>query len=140
MNTGNNKLDSMKANIQNLRYGDKVASNRKENHFSHQYSVCAVRKGKIAHVLEARVYSTQAKNYACIWIHAGDEKYGSGGGNAGGYGYHRPSAAMQEALADAGVKLSEDIGGRGDSAMESALIAVGKALGYSNPTIIRAHG
>ena len=130
----------MKADISKMREGRKVASNRKENAFSHQYTLCAIRKGEIKEVLQARIYSTNSRNYACVWIFSTENtQYASGGGYAGGYGYHRPSAALSAALDDAGIVLSEAIDGRGESAMEDALTAIGRALGYRKARIIRAH-
>ena len=46
--------------------------------------------------------------YACIW-----HNNGSGSGYAGGYGYHKASAAAQAAITSSGIDLSEDIDGRG---------------------------
>ena len=130
----------MKANIKNMREGRKVASNRKEKAFSHQYTLCVVVKGDVKEVMQARIYSTNSRNYACVWISStGKTPYASGGGYAGGYGYHRASAALSNALDDAGITLSEAIDGRGESAMEESLTAIGKALGYRKMRIIRAH-
>lgn len=43
-------------------------------------------------------------DYCCLWIH-GENIWFSGKGQAGGYGYHKTSAAFQGALDSAGVKL-----------------------------------
>lgn len=84
--------------------------------------------------VEIRIYGTQARNYAAAWIHA-KGVYACGGGAAGGYGYHRPSAAAANALEDAGVELEEPIGGGGESAIEGALYAIGVALGYPRESL-----
>lgn len=83
---------------------------------------------------EIRIYGTQARNYAAAWIHA-KGVYACGGGMAGGYGYHRSSAAVASALKDAGVNLSQPIGGVGESAIEGALYAIGVALGYPRESL-----
>ena len=47
---------------------------------------------------------------------------------AGGYGYHRSSAAAAWAIKAAGVDLSEDIAGRGDQAIAAAVEAIARAI------------
>lgn len=74
--------------------------------------------------------------YCTIWVH-GSGRYCAGHGQAGGWGYHKPSAAFQEALNSAGISLVDDnaarlhIDGAGDSKVEEAIRAIGVALGYS---------
>lgn len=90
--------------------------------------------------VELRLYGTGNKNYACLWINdTKSNTHISGSGSAGGYGYHRPSAAAWEAINNAGIELSEDIAGRGDGAIESAVKAIAEALGYFNPFVFHAH-
>lgn len=60
---------------------------------------------------------------ACVWINAGDV-YGYGSGSAGGYGYHKASDAAESAFRNAGVEFDTGIGGVGDSAIRSAIMAV----------------
>ena len=76
-----------------------------------------------------------------VWIH-GDDLHGSGGGKAGGYGYHKESAALEEALSAAGIRMSEGIGGRGDQAMFEALEVLARAVIKGKRKIFRvmAHG
>lgn len=52
---------------------------------------------------------------------------GVSSGIAKGYGYHKQSAALEEACRKACIELSEDIHGRGERAMEEALVAIAKA-------------
>lgn len=84
-------------------------------------------------VVDLRIYGTGARQYACIWVH--DSSHSgistSGTGWAGGYGYHRPSAAASEAITNAGFTLSESISGVGDSAIEQAVKAIADSLGYT---------
>ncbi|MEO1208425.1 MAG: hypothetical protein AAFX78_02685 [Cyanobacteria bacterium J06638_20] len=136
----------MKANVSNLRYGDKLRQNRKENHFYSQLALIDPASGR--EVVTARFYGTLRGStvYACIWVRPCDlsaEKsaYGLGGGKAGGYGYHKASAALAEAISDAGITLDESITGRGDAPMESALYAIAKAnTGKRKFFMVRAHG
>ena len=67
--------------------------------------------------------------YCTLRIHSPDGKCGYGVGVAGGWGYDKPSAALQEALNKAGVRLNRSIHGTGE--VTEALKALGKAL-YPN--------
>lgn len=62
-----------------------------------------------------------------LWVY-GKDKWISASGRAGGYGYHKGSAALQEAIDNSKIKISESINGRGDVAMEMAIEAIAKAL------------
>jgi len=84
--------------------------------------------------IEARCYMSfnsdgAAPVYAAVWIRGSSV---SGRGKASGYGYHKVSAAIAEALGNAGIKLSEDISGRGDSSVCDALTAIAAALGHTD--------
>lgn len=127
--------------------------------------------GEIREIVDARVYMSRSRNastvYASIWVHGRDkfgaEIYTTGRGEAGGYGYHKESAAVGSAITSAGIELYGDvydsgsrwnydekrentpaeirairrksekrrahIGGVGDSAVQSALLAIAKAAG-----------
>jgi hypothetical protein len=63
----------------------------------------------------------------------------NGSGSAGGYGYHRPSAAAQEAIENAGFTLANRIDGVGESAMREAVLAIAAALGYPGAFLHTAH-
>ena len=96
--------------------------------------------GKLANIITARCYMGRSANastmYASIWIY--DEKHHtSGSGKAGGYGYHKESAAIAEAIKSAGITLDKDISGVGDSAIEDALRAIASALGFDDCLIVR---
>jgi hypothetical protein len=94
--------------------------------------------GTIAEPIVLRLYHTTGRAYACLWINCGDI-HTSGSGYAGGYGYHRGSAAAQEAINNAGIVLDSAIVGRGDSATREAMMALAAACGIKNPAMIRAH-
>lgn len=85
-----------------------------------------------------RIYSARSRKasriYASIWVH----NKCAGSGWAGGYGYHKASAAALEALTNAGIKLDEPISGRGDNAIADALRAIGIALGYDTVRVFTA--
>ena len=67
--------------------------------------------------------------YCSLRIHC-SPYYVSGRGIARGYGYHKASAAFQEACDSAGIELSQSVDGRGDSSVRDALYAIGQALGF----------
>lgn len=101
-------------------------------------------------IVDCRLYMGRSKNsstvYASIWVNIKDLKlpkdwaYGftSGSGSAGGYGYHKQSAAVQDALTSAGIELYDKdkkqqfIHGVGDGAIRDALLAVAYAAGYNS--------
>lgn len=122
----------MKATIIKPNCQGNVASNRKENSFTGQWTVLDYgHKHENPYKREAivaRFYQTNARAYCCVWLNT-DTVHCIGGAHAGGYGYHRQSQALQDALGNAGVRLDADIGGVGDSAMREALMAVAVALG-----------
>lgn len=89
-------------------------------------------------VVELRLYGTGNTNTAAIWVHSGDI-HTSGTGAAGGYGYHRPSAAAGEAIRNAGFELSENISGVGESAIVRAVKAIAEAVGYADCPVFHAH-
>jgi hypothetical protein len=94
--------------------------------------------------VELRLYGTGNQNFACLWVRVpgldfNKEVYTQGSGRAGGYGYHRPSAATAEAISNAGFALDADIGGVGESAMEEALCAIADALGIKGYAVVRSH-
>ena len=133
----------MKIDIKNLSDSSNVAKYRKAKGFYRQVSMIDSRDGSA--IVQARWYwpgRDGASNcYCCVWIH-GDDLHGRGGGKAGGYGYHKESAALQEALNAAGISMSEAIDGRGDQAMFTALESVARAVIQGKRKIFRvmAHG
>lgn len=94
------------------------------------------RDDRMRQVIDARWYmgrSSQASTVYCsVWIRTRDGRTFTGHGSAGGYGYHKESAAFDEALTSAGVKLSDphSVHGCGDGPIRDAMEAVMKAAGY----------
>ena len=106
-------------------------------------------------IIDCRVYMGRSSNssqvYASVWI-SGNNYYVAGTGNAGGYGYHKASAAIASALESAGINLFgniyhragekpdfkryADIGGGGESACRMAFNAIAYALGYRDIIMI----
>ena len=73
--------------------------------------------------------------YASIWVNAPDI-HTSGKGKAGGYGYHKASAAVADAISSAGITLDTNISGVGNSAIRDALTAIANALGFERVLIV----
>lgn len=65
-------------------------------------------KDGIKELVTVRWYMGRAASasvvYCCIWVH-GKSFWMSGKGSAGGCGYHKSSAALQDAIISAGIKL-----------------------------------
>lgn len=108
-------------------------------------------------VVDCRCYMGRSSNssqvYAAIWVNSivslcdnagGFATYTSGRGTAGGYGYHKESAAIDDAISSAGFTLFGNASGYGDkpdfkkichidgvgeSAIRSALLAITYACG-----------
>ena len=80
--------------------------------------------------------------YASVWAFGphGSDIYTAGHGrDHGGGGYHKASAAAHEAIKSAGFVLSHPIDGRGTSAMEDAMRAMARAMGWSGEFLIVRH-
>lgn len=95
-------------------------------------------KNDLKPIVELRLYGTGNTNSAAIWVR-GENIHTSGTGSAGGYGYHRPSAAASEAIRNAGIVLDKDISGVGDSAIEAAVKAIAEMCGYSDCAVFKAY-
>lgn len=108
------------------------------------YSVVAISplSGDLEEPITVRIWCDWSKspsnNYASIWIHNASF-HSAGHGRANGWGYHRPSAALDAAIKSAGIVLSSPIDGVGDGAMQSAMAAIAEALGYSH-FMVTSHG
>ena len=87
----------------------------------------------LKNIITARCYMGRSASastvYASVWVN-GPDHFTNGTGKASGYGYHKQSAAISEAIKSAGIELDKDIAGAGESAIEQALGAIAYALGY----------
>ncbi len=121
-----------------------------------RYQAVTIHKGKILSVVDARFYMGRAASasvvYCSVWINKPGEKsfYTSGRGSAGGWGYHKQSAAFQSALQSAGITLQGNpyklekkestvlcsIAGCGDTSIRETMIAICRALGFRGPVTI----
>ena len=105
--------------------------------------------GSKQQIIDCRLYMGRSRNasavYCSIWANGhinNDRVWITGHGKAGGYGYHKASAAMQNAITAAGFTLTDDNGyimpidGRGDDPMRDAAIALAAALGYNDVILV----
>lgn len=115
-------------------------NHRKEDAFRGQISVISLadkhENNRANEVVVLRFYGTSAANYAALWVLDGSGR--SGTGRATGYGYHRPSAAVAEAIRNAGIELDESISGRGEEVIRCAVLAIAKALRIKRPVLVEA--
>ena len=114
-----------------------------------QHIVVVDDAGSKRQIVDCRVYMGRSRNastvYCSIWASGyinNEQVWITGHGKAGGYGYHKPSAAMQNAIAAAGFTLTDDNGdsmsiyGRGEGVMHDAAIAIAAVLGYNDVILI----
>lgn len=105
--------------------------------------------GELVTPVDVRVYMSRSRNastvYCSLWVYGKESGvYIGGKGKAGGWGYHKASAAMADALRSAEITLWGDqyggpnqdytkqasISGVGESAMRDAIVAIARAAGY----------
>ena len=124
----------MKATINELAANGKNYGHKKE--LIQTFNVIT---DTLKEIITARCYMGRSASasvvYASIWITAPDY-HGSGTGKAGGYGYHKPSAAIGDAIASAGIELSKDVHGVGNGAIHDALGAIAETMGYNKFLIV----
>ena len=127
--------------ITKTSHAGNIAKHRKEANFCFQYTVLAVHHtGTPTEIITCRLYTTKATTYACVWIRSSEKNvYISGGGKATGYGDHKASAAVDSALADAGIKLDNGIKGMGDAAIRDVLHKIAEQLSDDAIYILEAH-
>jgi hypothetical protein len=75
-------------------------------------TVIAFYKGELREIVNARWYMARKSDgaspvYCSIWVNGwhGKKATVTGKGTAGGYGYHKPSQALESAISSAGIKL-----------------------------------
>ena len=117
-----------KTNVSNARnLGDKKETIKTMILIAHK-------AGKFSEPITVRWYASRSGDgaspvYCSLWVQC-SPYYVSGRGVAKGYGYHKASAAFQDACDSAGIELSQPVDGRGDSMVRDALYVIGAALGF----------
>lgn len=118
------------------RRSEDVHKHRKESSFRRQLSLVDLDDGE--EVVTVRFYGNGERNYCCAWTGRAAQ-HASGSGWAGGYGYHKDSAAMQSALKVAGFTFAEPFDGVGETGETAALEAIARWLDVPRFAIIKAH-
>jgi len=120
--------------------GMKNAQGIRDKEMIRSYTVIDLELAKT--IIDVRVYRGRSASattiYALAWIRS-VEKWGEGEGRAAGGGYHKASAAIDEALSSAGVKLEHSIAGVGESAVIEALHALASHLGVAKARVVESY-
>lgn len=115
------------------------------NHDGRRHRVNALRfvaKDTLDTIVEARWWMGKSASasvvYCSVWVYpplATGAPSTSGRGSAGGCGYHKESAALEDAFASAGVKFEAHFNGAGEAAMVRAIATVGAFFGVEGKVI-----
>lgn len=110
--------------------------------------------GELREVVRVKCYMGRSASasviHAVMWVKCADGHWTSGSGSARGYGYHKESAALADAVKSAGIKLKDldrtdrpdrwfDFGGTGTSYYPQVLEAIARAAGYRGRTLLVSH-
>ena len=109
--------------------------------------------GEMREVITVRCYMGRSASasviHAVMWVKCADGHWTSGSGHAGGYRYHKESAAIADAISSAGVTLQDlendrkdhwfDLGGSGTSYYPQVFEAIARAAGYRGHTLLVSH-
>lgn len=114
--------------------------------------------GSLREAVTARCYMGRSASasvvHAVVWVRCKDGEWTSGSASAGGYGYHKESAALADAVRSAGIKLQDldraddakhlpryyfEFGGTGESYYPQVFEAIARAAGYRGRTLFLSH-
>ena len=109
--------------------------------------------GELREVVTVKCYMGRSANasvvHAVLWVKCADGEWTSGSGHAGGYGYHKESAAIADAVTSAGIELQDlendrkdhwfDLSGTGTSYYPQVFEAIARAAGYCGRTLLINH-
>lgn len=109
---------------------------RQEKHFYMGYKIVTIIDDKMETLIDARLGATDSCHYASIWLNTKYSDYdyyneygdARASAKAGGYGYHRASAALESAFTRAGMRFTVGCSGMGESMMKDCLLAAGEYL------------
>ena len=117
------------ANAQNI--SNQALNVRDKQALIHQITILAIVNGAIKELAQCRLYMSNSRSSsritAILWVYG--DNYARGSGHADGHGYHKPSAAVGNAIDAAGFELDRHFigGGGGESVLIDALKAVALA-------------
>lgn len=116
---------------------------RQEKHFYFGYKIVTIVDDEMETLIDARLGVTDNCHYASIWLNTKYTDYdyyneygdARASAKAGGWGYHKASAALESAFRRAGMRFSVGCSGMGESAMRDCLLAAGEYLKPANAKI-----
>ena len=127
----------MKAQIVSTQSNAVDYDNKKE--LVNSWNVIVNSEDGLKNIITVRCYMGRSASastiYASLWVYDAEHRT-SGTGKAGGYGYHKESEAIAEAVKSAGISLDKGISGEGSSAIDDALKAIAAALGFDTCLIV----
>lgn len=120
---------------------------RQEKHFYNGYKVVTIVNDEMVELVDARLGATDNCHYASVWLETRYidynyyNQYGDAraSGKAGGWGYHRASAALEAAFSRAGMRFDIGCSGMGESMMQDCLLAAGEYLKPDGAKIYLVH-
>jgi len=106
--------------------------------------------GEMREVVTVKCYMGRSASasvvHAVLWVKCADGHWTSGSGSAGGWGYHKESAAISDAIKSAGIELKDikngrkdhwfDLAGTGGSYYPQVFDAIARAAGYRGRTLL----
>lgn len=116
--------------------------------------IVRIPSGELREVVTVKCYMGRSASasvvYAVLWVRCKDGEWTSGSGSAGGWGYHKESAALADAVKSAGIELKDldrtdrpdrwfDLGGTGTSYYPQVLESIARAAGYRGRTLLVSH-
>lgn len=116
---------------------------RQANHFYNGYKVVTIVNDEMIELVDARLGVTDSCHYASVWLNTrycdndyyNNNGHAYGAGKAGGYGYHRASAALDSAFKRAGMRFNVGCSCMGESAMRDCLMCAGEYLAPENAKV-----
>ena len=125
----------IKQNAEGIRLSHR--EREEKNGLARGYKAVYMDAGKLVDLVDLRIaFTSSGTPYACVWCYQPGEfakndmggGWNSGSGTAGGYGYHKGSAAVESAFRAAGIKFNSEVGGCGWERVKDAVQAAGEML------------
>ncbi len=96
-------------------------------------------QGRIVSGFDIRIYPSGQNNLSCcVWLSVSPNNYANGSAKTGGYGYHKESAVISQALKNAGVEFERDFSMVGESAILEAIQGLADFLNIENWETVHA--
>lgn len=123
-----------------IKFGPKEKMNmtirqRQEKYIYKGYKAICIDGGEMRELVDLRIGATNDVCYASVWVKVPD-CWACGTGKAGGYGYHKGSAAAAEAFYNAGMQFDEEVPGAGNGAILDAVQAAGERVSNGLPVYV----